>query len=212
MRFKPAINKNSLKALELILLFFGIPLGLYFDIFPFHKIIPLIIGAAYAIALLIFDKSFNKHEIGLNGFNKHGPMLSRSLGVLVILILATYIIVPDQLFFLPRQITWLWVIIMLMYPVWSVIPQELIYRTFFFQRYRSLFKRDATLIIASAVSFSFMHIIFENWVAIIFSLIAGIVLSIVYSRHRSLLGISLEHAIYGNIVFTTGLGTFFYIN
>ena len=139
-------------------------------------------------------------------------MLSRSLGVLVILILATYIIVPDQLFFLPRQITWLWVIIMLMYPVWSVIPQELIYRTFFFQRYRSLFKRDATLIIASAVSFSFMHIIFENWVAIIFSLIAGIVLSIVYSRHRSLLGISLEHAIYGNIVFTTGLGTFFYIN
>ena len=207
-----ALKGKLLRAIELVTLFIGIPIAYYYDLFPFHKIIPLILGALYTIALLVFDKSFNRQEIGLNGFNNYKHMLMRSICVFIILVAATYLIAPDQLFFLPQNATWLWAVIMLMYPVWSVIPQELIYRTFFFHRYQPLFPSNTAMIIASGVAFAFMHIIFENIVALVFSLAAGIILSIIYSRHRSLLGISLEHAIYGNMVFTTGLGTFFYIN
>lgn len=204
--------KKPLLIAELIALFIGMPLAYLFDITPFHKIIPLVLGAIYAILLLILDKRFDKKEFGMNGFKKYRPMLLRSVGVLIVLSIATYVIVPEYLFYLPRNMTWLWVIIMLMYPVWSVIPQELIYRSFFFHRYKTLFPDRISMIISSSLAFAFMHIIFENWVAIAFSLIAGIVLGTVYYKHKSLLGISIEHAIYGNLVFTTGLGTFFYIN
>ncbi len=212
MKHTIAFKDKIFRAIELVILFMGIPTAYYYELFPFHKIIPLIFGAAYAIALLIFDKSFNRQEIGMNQFKNFRPMLLRSIGVLVILVIATLLIVPEQLFFLPKHMTWLWVVILLMYPVWSVIPQELIYRTFFFHRYRPLFPKNTAMIIASGTAFSFMHIIFENMVAMVFSLAAGIILAAIYSRHRSLLGISIEHAIYGNIVFTAGLGTFFYIN
>jgi membrane protease YdiL (CAAX protease family) len=206
------ILKQLLLLFELSILFLGTPLAYLYDFLPFHKIIPLVVGAIYAIMLLLLDKKFDKNELGMNGFKKYRPMLLRSLGVLFVLTIATYLIIPDYLFYLPKEMTWMWVIIMLMYPVWSVIPQELIYRTFFFYRYKSLFPNSVSMIISSSIAFSFMHIIFENWVAIIFSLIAGVILSIIYYRHKSLLGISIEHAIYGNLVFTTGLGTFFYIN
>jgi membrane protease YdiL (CAAX protease family) len=204
--------KKLLLIIELNLLFIGIPLAYLYDFLPFPKIIPLVLGAVYTILLLVLDKKFDKNEFGMNGFKRFRPMLLRSIGVLIVLSIATYLIVPEYLFYLPKNMTWMWVIIMLMYPVWSVIPQELIYRTFFFYRYKSLFPNSVSMIIASSVAFSFMHIIFENWVAIIFSLIAGVILSIIYYKHKSLLGISIEHAIYGNLVFTTGLGTFFYIN
>lgn len=201
-----------LLAFELSILFIGIPMAYLYDFLPFHKIIPLVLGAIYAILLLVLDKRFDKKEFGMNGFKKFQSMLLRSVGVLIVLTIATYLIIPEYLFYLPKNMTWLWVIIMLMYPVWSVIPQELIYRTFFFYRYKSLFPNSVSMIISSSIAFAFMHIIFENWVAIIFSLIAGVILSIIYYKHKSLLGISIEHAIYGNLVFTTGLGTFFYIN
>jgi membrane protease YdiL (CAAX protease family) len=204
--------KQLFLVIELLVLFIATPIIYLYDFLPFHKIIPLVIGATYAILLLILDKRFDKKELGMNGFKKFQPMLLRSVGVLIVLTLATYLIIPEYLFYLPKNMTWLWVIIMLMYPVWSVIPQELIYRTFFFYRYKDLFPNSVSMIISSSLAFSFMHIIFENWVAIVFSLIAGVILSIVYYRHKSLLGISIEHAIYGNLVFTTGLGTFFYIN
>lgn len=203
--------KKALKIFELIVLFIGIPLIMYFDVLPFHKVIPLAAGTLYVVIILIFDKTFDRKELGMNGFQQFRPMFFRVLGVLVILTITSWIIVPEYIFFLPRHITWLWIVIILMYPVWSVIPQELIYRTFFFHRYKDIFPRNTSMIAASALTFSVMHIIFKNPVAIVFSLIAGLVLSILYSRHRSLLGITIEHALYGILVFTTGLGTFFYI-
>ncbi len=196
----------------MITLFAGIPLAYLFDLFPFHKIIPLLAGFTYAFVALLIDKSFNRKEFGMNGFNKLKPLLSRSILVLIILLIATYLIIPDQLFYLPLNITWLWVVIVLFYPVWSVIPQELIYRTFFFHRYRNIFPNKWGMIIANTLAFSFMHIIFENIVAIVFSFAAGLILAILYSKHKSLFGISIEHAIYGILVFTIGLGSFFYIS
>ncbi len=204
--------KKAGKTLEMIILFAGIPLAYYFDVFPFHKFIPLLAGFIYTLSILLLDKSFNRKELGMNGFRKFKPVLFRSILVLFILLIATYLIVPDQLFYLPLNITWLWVVIVLFYPVWSVIPQELIYRTFFFHRYSDILPGKWSMIIANTLAFSFMHIIFENLVAITFSLAAGFALSFLYSKHRSLFGISIEHALYGILVFTIGLGSFFYIS
>jgi membrane protease YdiL (CAAX protease family) len=91
-----------------------------------------------------------------------------------------------------------------------VLPQEIIFRLFFFERYRGIFKTRELMIIASGLAFGLAHIIFENWVAALLCAVGGILFAMTYTRHRSLALVSLEHALYGDFVFTVGLGYYFY--
>jgi uncharacterized protein len=99
---------------------------------------------------------------------------------------------------------------MILYPVLSVYPQGIIYRAFFFERYRILFPNPAVLIVVSALAFSFAHIIFRNPVALIFTLVGGLLFAWRYAATGSLLTSSFEHALYGCWMFTVGLGQYFY--
>ena len=66
------------------------------------------------------------------------------------------------------------------------------------------------MILASAAAFSLLHVIYGNAPAVIFSFIGGYLFSRTYADTQSLFVTSLEHAIYGNMVFTVGLGHYFY--
>jgi membrane protease YdiL (CAAX protease family) len=99
---------------------------------------------------------------------------------------------------------------MLLYPLVSVYPQELIYRVFFFHRYAPLFGSGLLMIAASALAFGFVHIIFGNWLAVVLCIIGGFLFSLTYQHSGSLLFTCLDHAIFGNFIFTIGLGQFFY--
>jgi membrane protease YdiL (CAAX protease family) len=101
-------------------------------------------------------------------------------------------------------------VVMLLYPLLSALPQELIYRAFFFQRYDRLFPSEQWLGITSAIAFSALHIIYDNWWAVGLSLIGGFIFVETYRKSKSLYWVSLEHAIYGCLVFTIGMGHFFY--
>ncbi|WP_029605562.1 CPBP family glutamic-type intramembrane protease [Kozakia baliensis] len=117
---------------------------------------------------------------------------------------------PESFLSLPRHRPWFWLLIMLLYPLLSVWPQEMLYRAFLFTRYEPLFKRMPMLIAASATAFGFAHIIFLNWIAIFMTAIGGFLFARDYARHRSLQLTCLEHALYGCLIFTIGLGRFFY--
>jgi membrane protease YdiL (CAAX protease family) len=103
-----------------------------------------------------------------------------------------------------------WAVVMVAYPVSSVYPQGLLYRAFFFQRYGGLFKGKWTMIVASAVAFAFLHIIFRNWLAVDLTLAGGLLFAWRYERTGSLAVSSIEHALYGCWLFTVGLGQYFY--
>jgi CAAX protease family protein len=66
------------------------------------------------------------------------------------------------------------------------------------------------MIIASALAFGFVHIIFRNWLAVGLCAIGGPLFSLTYQTSGSLLLACLDHAIFGNFLFTIGLGNFFY--
>lgn len=118
---------------------------------------------------------------------------------------------PDHFLGFPRTAPALWMRVMLLYPVLSVVPQELIWRAFFFQRYREIFATPARMILASAASFAFIHILLENVIAVALTLVGGVLFATTYHRTRSLAAASLEHALYGCLVFTIGLGWYFYL-
>lgn len=115
-----------------------------------------------------------------------------------------------ELFGLPRRNTRLWLMIMVFYPVVSVWPQEVLYRAFFFHRYGCLLSRGWQRVLASAIAFGYMHVLFLNPVAPLLTLVGGILFAWTYERSRSVLAASIEHAIYGCWVFTVGLGAYFY--
>lgn len=124
--------------------------------------------------------------------------------------LVTWAVWPHLFLSLPRQRPLFWALIMVLYPLLSVWPQEMLYRRLLFHRYRALFRTDIALILMSAAAFGFAHIIFLNWIAVAMTAAGGLLFARDYARHRSLPLTCLEHSLYGCLIFTVGLGRFFY--
>ena len=138
------------------------------------------------------------------------PLLLRDAILLVLLGLAVRLFAPEFLFSLVKQQPLFWAMLMLLYPLFSVCPQEFLYRTFFFRRYQPLFGAGWGMIAASSLAFSFVHIVFGNWLAVALCSLGGLLFSLTYHRSGSLLLASIDHALFGNFIFTIGLGQFFH--
>ena len=66
------------------------------------------------------------------------------------------------------------------------------------------------MIWASAIVFAYAHILFINPVAPVLSLLAGYFFASTYAKYKSLALVTIEHALYGNMIFTLGLGYYFW--
>ncbi len=117
---------------------------------------------------------------------------------------------PQLFLSFPKTHPGMWLIVMLLYPILAAFPQELIFRTFFFQRYTGLFSSEKQLIIFNGLSFSLFHLFYGNWVAPILTMAGGWLFAWRYANTRSLVLVSLEHGLWGNMLFTLGVGHFFY--
>jgi membrane protease YdiL (CAAX protease family) len=123
---------------------------------------------------------------------------------------AVYFLAPQLLFNFVKRTPAFWALVMVLYPILSVYPQGIIYRAFFFERYRGVFPNHMLLIVMSAAAFSFVHIIFRNPIAVVFTLFGGLLFAWSYAETGSLFTSSFEHALYGCWMFTIGLGQYFY--
>jgi len=119
--------------------------------------------------------------------------------------------VPQRLFSFPLQRPGFWLVVMILYPILSALPQELIFRSFFARRYAKLFPGTLPMILANAFCFGFIHVMFHNWVSPLLSAVAGALFAWSYSQHRSLKWAAIEHAAYGCMVFTVGIGFYFLV-
>ena len=99
---------------------------------------------------------------------------------------------------------------MLVYPLFSVTAQELLYRAFFFQRYQRLFPSPHLRLLVSVAVFGWAHVFMGNLLAVVLSTLGGLLFDLTYLQTKSLLVCVIEHAAYGCLIFTVGLGEFFY--
>lgn len=196
---------------ELVIIFIAFPLLFYFGVVPVPKFIPLVVAFFYALIFLLRNKGFTNQSWKIKNRNLLKGILLRTLFFIGVTWLLTFLLLPDRMFFLPKKNLKLWVAIMLFYPIWSAFTQEVIFRPFFFQRYAKIFKRGKILIVINGLLFGFMHIIFRNWIAVAGAMVMGLVWAYTYSKHNSLLAVSIEHALVGNWIYTVGFGYFFYV-
>lgn len=212
---RPGVNINRLwRGIECALLFIGIPLVLTF--LPRGTISPIMVLAAATVGtglFLAFDKSFDRSVLTrVSGLGRQ--LLLSVLPVYLLGWLALWgammLIEPSRPFAFPLQRPGVWVMVMLLYPIFSVIPQTLIYRVFFFHRYESLFGTRTALIVAATLVFALGHLMFHSWVAIALTLAGGLLFSIRYATTRSAPLSAIEHALFGQMAFTLGYGMFLY--
>jgi len=102
-----------------------------------------------------------------------------------------------------------WLILLLIYCFFSVYPQELIFRTFFFKRYQELFKNESLLIFVNAIVFSLSHLFFRSTLVLVLTFVGGFLFAYTYTKTQSTILVSIEHAIYGCWLFTVGMGAIF---
>jgi membrane protease YdiL (CAAX protease family) len=199
---------------EMLGLFFGLP-GLLFLVRQHIEglIIPLIMLCGLAGWLYLrrqpdFDtRRLWDGSLFLRRFART-LLLLVPLGTLAALM--TYIYIPEAFMMFPRRVPVMWLVVMLLYPVLSAYPQELLYRALFFHRYRSLFRSDKAMILASALFFGWGHAFLGNWIAPLGAALGGLLFGFTFLRTRSLLQTSLEHGLWGDLLFTLGSGWFFY--
>ncbi len=198
--------RNILLSLEFVALFILLPVLSWMNLFKFPKFFLLFAALIYCIFMLLRSRSFDRKKL----WNWKGirPILLRVVMVCVFLTAYTAIFERESLFWFPRHNPLFLLIILVLYPILSAYPQELIYRSFFFDRYKDIFGRFVDVF--SILSFTLLHIIYDNWVALAFSFAGGILFTKTYRKTGSLALTALEHAIYGGLVFTLGLGKFFY--
>lgn len=194
-----------------MLVFVGGPLLVFLGVLPGHKILWL--GAATAgclLWLIVVQKLSMSQLLRLGPCPDLRGLLLRLVFVAALATALVLLMEPARLFSFPRTRPLFWLVVLLLYPPLSAFPQELIHRAFFFKRYQSLFGTGLGMSLASAAAFSWLHVIYGNVPALLLSLAGGVVLAEVYRRNGSLFWTSVEHAGYGILVFSIGLGRYFY--
>jgi len=199
---------------EFALLFIGIPLLMYMDTRIIHPSIVLVPFLVFVIIVLKFSKGFRIRElitlkVTREGWIRTGIVVFASA---VFLISVVLIFDRENLFNLPRANPLIWLLLCTFYPVFSAYTQEVIFRTFLYHRYKILFSNQWSFIFASGITFGFAHILYYSPVSLILSLVAGLFLSFVYYRTRSVLFTAILHGLLGIIVFTVGLGQYFWLD
>jgi membrane protease YdiL (CAAX protease family) len=172
----------------------------------------LLAAAVICVAALLNDRTFPRDRFWrAAGLKRAGRPVARrfALGG-ALLTVGAALFAPQLLFSFPRQRPQLYAMVMVLYPLLSVYPQEIVFRAFFHHRYRDLFGGRTALIAASGAAFGYAHVVFENWVALALSVAGGVLFAHTYERSQSTLAVSIEHALYGCLIFTVGLGQFFY--
>ena len=211
--FYNILTHNIYKIIELILLSSIIPyivlvLKLFNLIIPVLLLVCVYCIIIYCIENKNFSSEFKKiFNININILIR---IIIRWIFASLILLIITFYFFNEKFFIIQNnkpEILWK---IMILYPIFSALPQEFIFCKFFFYRYKSIFKSDNNLVISSALFFSITHILFLNFIAPILSFIGGLLFANTYNKHRSLLLVSIEHGLYGNTLFFIGLGWYFW--
>ncbi|MDA8016674.1 MAG: CPBP family intramembrane metalloprotease [Thermoanaerobaculia bacterium] len=199
---------------ECLLVFAAFPIGLVTIARSFAPwlIETLVVTGIACIAALLLDPDFDRRRLWnadclVPGLRRVLLLFLAGAAVVTVLVLWQR---PDLFLAFPRQRTTLWLFVMVFYPLFSVYPQELIFRTFFFHRYSRVFRSDTALITASAIGFGLAHLFFGNWLAPVMSTIGGILFASTYARSRSTLQSAIDHSLWGDFIFTVGLGWYFY--
>lgn len=203
------------RVMELLGVFVALPIAMfvfrpYMAFYLYGVIMTVAVGCTVT---LLRDPTFDRSRFWKMGASR--AVIKRSLLVLGIagpvLIVYAFLYERELFFLFPKTRPGLWIAVLILYPLLSVYPQEVIFRTFFFHRYQHFFPGKWPCVIASAVAFSLAHLYLFSWIALVLTFAGGVLFARTYQSSESTVQASLEHGFWGDFLFTIGLGWYFYV-
>lgn len=201
--------------IEFAALYVGLPVALMaarLSGFSF-PVLPLLWAAALPAGLFLVARcGWGRRELLGGGLDRRQAWrLAWRVGVAAAVLSAgAWVVAPEMFLSLPRRNVRLWAMVMAFYPLLSVYPQGILYRGLFHARYAGLLPEGRTRELAAAAVFALAHLAFANVWAVALTLAGGFFIDRTYRKTGSLMASNLEHALYGQIVFTSGWGRFLY--
>ncbi|GAA4945879.1 hypothetical protein GCM10023314_18940 [Algibacter agarivorans] len=201
------MNSIRYKSLEFFIIFILVPVSFALNFSPWIKLVIGGIGFLYVVYVLLKVEN-EKLKIAPNLNWKLFWKETFVKGVVIVILTTLFVWITDKetLFNVLLNKPKLWVFILFLYSLFSVYPQELIFRTFYFKRYHNLFKNKGFLVFLNAIVFALGHLFFKNSLVIILTFLGGLLFAFTYNKTQSTLLVSIEHAIYGCWLFTVGMG------
>ena len=203
------MNVKSYKILEFIILFIVIPVSFAINYSLWLKLSIGCLGFIYIIYVLVKIESVKLQLLKKIKWKPFWVTISKRFFIIAIFTIVFVCITDSSSLFnilLNKPLKWL--ILLFFYSFFSVLPQELIYRTFFFKRYAVWFKNNKTLIFINSLLFALAHLFFDSILVLILTFVGGLFFSSTYKKRESTLLVTIEHAIYGCWLLTVGMGSF----
>lgn len=214
-RAAPAVDSVRLRWLELTLIFVFGPLVVYALVYGAGFSLFAVLGplGLVLLAVLALDRSFPWRTMLTTwiAVDELAHMLALFFLLGPLLVAIAYLTTGDWFLRLPTERPRQWLMVMLLFPLLSVLSQELLFRVIFFRRYAALLGQNLPLVmVVNAALFAWSHIIFDNLPALLIAFAGSLLFSWRYHRTRSFWAVVVEHSLYGNLMFTLGMGRFFY--
>ncbi|KAB0241391.1 CPBP family intramembrane metalloprotease [Microcystis aeruginosa EAWAG127a] len=155
-------------------------------------------------ALIIGLAMLNEIALADLGFN-HQNLLPAIKDILPVTIISSVLMI---IFYLNHgmridntDITWYFY---LFYISLSSPLQEFLYRSYLFNRLAQIQLNQGSIIIITAILYSFAHSIYQDLTTVLLSLIIGLYWAYHYNRFKNFYSITLSHTILGIIAILTG--------
>jgi membrane protease YdiL (CAAX protease family) len=119
---------------------------------------------------------------------------------------------PDLLFDLVERRPKVMLMIAVLYPLLSALPQEIVFRPLFFRRYNSILapiNRHA-LIALNAAIFSLAHLMYWSPIVMIMTFFGGLIFAWAYVTQKNFPLAVILHSVAGVVLFALGMGVYFY--
>lgn len=207
----PATRRGRLaRWIEFAALFIITPLVIAVFLPP-RMMFPALLALSLAgLALLLVTGSFDWHFLR-RGWRQL-PWREAVLVVAAVLVSGVAVLLiggRGTPFSLPRTAPQLMLLIFLLYPLLSALPQELIFRALFFHRYGALMPSRAVAIGVNAAVFAHAHLMYWSVTVLVFTAVGGWLFARAYLS-RGFPAAWFLHALAGNTIFLVGMGAYFY--
>lgn len=201
------MKDKRFRLLELLLLFVVFPCSLPLNYPLFIKMFIGLSGFGYIVWILLRVERIDFLRAAKLPWKLFWKRILITLPpIIVSTTIYVWYFAPQHLFYVPLAKPVMFFGILLIYSLFSVWPQEILYRTFFFLRYGDYFKSKPLLIIVNATLFSLAHIFFRNSLVLVLTFLGGLLFGLTYLKFKSTTLVTIEHAVYGNWLFTIGMG------
>ncbi|MBR4830470.1 MAG: CPBP family intramembrane metalloprotease [Bacilli bacterium] len=192
--------KNKILLLIILLIYILFPILILFNSYLYDIKFYLLTGIGLLVFILMKLFGVKNKDLGLT---KNNLFKSIKRNIILILLFVVAIIVFKYFHidkYKPTETIYFYIFYILV----SCPLQEFLYRGVF-GYFEKVMKNKYIWIIISSICYSFVHIIYRDWLTLLLTFIIGIIWYILYRKDYNLVGVSLSHIVLGILTIALGI-------